>query len=194
MGKTKSKKNRRTFSWISPKAEVRNTKENGKGVFAKAEIKKGERVAVFGGYILTLTEFFKLPPDVMHYAFQIDEEMVMNIKKASELEDACFFNHSCEPNLGYKGQIFLVAMRKIRKNEELCYDYGMDLHPSRTRNPKGVKRFDTLECRCGSKKCRKIITEYDWMLPELQKKYDGFFQWFVQERVNKMKNKRKNGI
>ncbi|MFA5925454.1 MAG: SET domain-containing methyltransferase [Parcubacteria group bacterium] len=190
MGNAKLTKNKRTFSWINPEAEVRKTEKNGKGLFAKTNIKKGEKVAIFGGYIMTLKEFFKLPPDVMHYASQIDEEMVMGIKKMSELEDSCFFNHSCDPNLGYRGQIFLVAMRNIRKNEELCFDYGMDLHPSKTRNPKDVKRFDKLECQCGSKRCRKIVTEYDWELPELQKKYDGYFQWFVQEKINKLKNKK----
>ena len=41
----------RTFSWLNPKCEVRDTGMYGKGVFAKSVIRKGEIVCVAGGYI-----------------------------------------------------------------------------------------------------------------------------------------------
>jgi len=45
-----------------------------------------------------------------------------------------------------------------------------------------------MNCNCGSKKCRKIITEDDWEIPELQKRYNGYFQYYLQEEINKNRN------
>jgi uncharacterized protein len=103
-----------TFSWTNPKLKVNETVRYGRGVFAKENIKKDELLVIFGGYAVHLEEFYKLSPKVMHYLSQISDDFVFGIKKSSELEDACYFNHNCNPNAGYKGQIFLVAMRKIK--------------------------------------------------------------------------------
>jgi hypothetical protein len=81
-------------------------------------------------------------------------------------------NHSCEPNLGLQGQVVFVAMRGIAAGEELTIDYAMtDDEPYE------------MECQCGSGTCRKLITGTDWRKPELQKKYDGYFSWFIQRRI-----------
>lgn len=37
-----TRKKKRTFSWMNPKLEVRDTKKYGKGVFTKKDIKKDE--------------------------------------------------------------------------------------------------------------------------------------------------------
>lgn len=142
---------------------------------------------------MPLEEYFKLPADVMHYPSQISEEFVFGIRSSDEEEPACFVNHSCSPNAGYKGQIFLVAMKAIQAEEEVTYDYAMELPPSKTKNPVDVERNDTLECECESIECRKVITEYDWKIPELQKRYDGYFQWFLQEKIDQTKRLVKNG-
>jgi len=94
------------------------------------------------------------------------------------LEVASYFNHSCNPNAGFKGQIFLVAMRNIRKGEQITFDYGMVLHEI-----KNLDKQYKLKCYCGSKKCRRFITFNDWKKPELQKKYFGYFQLYLQEKL-----------
>jgi hypothetical protein len=94
-----------------------------------------------------------------------------------------YINHSCSANAGFKGQVFIVATRKIKQGEEIFIDYATASCPN---NKNGNKLF-TMECLCGSKNCRKIIKETDWKLPELQKKYDGYFQWYLQEKINKLK-------
>lgn len=170
--------------------EVRETKKNGRGVFAIADIKKDEIVSAVGGYIMTLDEFGELPEELMHYPSQIHEELVLGVKNIHEIDDAYYFNHSCEPNIGYGGQVFFRAMRVIAEGEELTFDYGMELYPSKTDIPEGKPAFDTLECNCGKKNCRKIITEYDWCIPELQEKYDGYFSWFIQEKIDSLKGRR----
>jgi hypothetical protein len=82
-------------------------------------------------------------------------------------------NHSCEPNLGIQGQIVYVALRDIKRGEELTFDYAMN----------GDEPYE-MKCRCGKKSCRGTITGFDWKNPELQKKYDGYFSWFIQRRID----------
>ena len=57
-------------------------------------------------------------------------------------------NHSCQPNLalrGFRGRLWLVSLRRIRKGEELAYDYKFDKNGVKTR------------CQCGSANCRGTI-------------------------------------
>jgi hypothetical protein len=44
--------------------------------------------------------------------------------------------------------------------------------------------FFTMQCLCGQPNCRGVITEDDWQRPELQQRYNGYFQWFLQEKLN----------
>ena len=106
---------------------------------------------------------------------------MIGILDKSELEEADYFNHSCSPNAGFKGQIFLVSMRNIEAGEEITFDYAMVLHSSSNTDPY------KMICKCGAPNCRKIITDDDWMIPELQESYDGYFQWYLQEKINKLK-------
>lgn len=169
-------KRKRMFSWMNPKLEVRNTKKYGKGVFAKRGLKKDEVLAVFGGYIMTLKEENSLPKAISDLSLQISDNFVLGPNDVNSLQSADFFNHNCEPNAGFRGQIFLVAMQNIMSNEQVCFDYAMTV---------GGKRPYSFKCLCGSKNCRKVITNTDWGNPELQKIYKGYFQWYLQEKINK---------
>ena len=90
-----------------------------------------------------------------------------------------YVNHSCQPNSGFKGQIFLVAMQAISPGEEITFDYAMALYPS----PASTVVF-SMECSCGTSACRGRITEDDWQKPELQARYGGYFQWFLQKKFD----------
>lgn len=174
-------KPKKFFSWTSPSLEVRKTPEYGNGIFANKIINRGDRIAIIGGYIMMLDEAQKLPDKIKDEGLQIEENFVIGIKSESEIECTSYFNHSCNPNAGFRGQIFLVAIRKIKKDEEITFDYAMVLHKS-----KGVKTYK-MKCLCGSKNCRGYITDNDWKKPELQKKYKGYFQWYLQEKINLIK-------
>jgi len=166
-------------SWMSPSAEIRNSEIHGKGVFATAPISKNERVAIFGGDIMFIEEIDRLPEDLQDYPMQIEERFVLGSRTAKAPEETDFFNHSCDPNLGIRGQIFLVAMRDIQVGEELCFDYAMAVSVS-----VGSDIVFEMDCQCGTRFCRKKITETDWLLPDLQKRYDGFFSQYLQEIIN----------
>jgi len=169
-----------THNWINPKLEVRRSKIGGKGVFAKENIPEGTRLVIFGGKIMFIDEIKNLPKNLQQYPMQIEERFVLGPhQNQTEIEDTDYFNHSCEPNSGFKGQIFLVAMHDIRKNEEVTFDYAMVVSESI-----GSDVEFKIECKCGLENCRKIITENDWKLPYLQKKYNGFFSQYLQEKCS----------
>lgn len=172
-------------SWLNPKLEVRRSKVHKRGVFAKEDIKKNERLAIFGGDIMLIDDIDSLPTKVQEYPMQIEERFVLGSRSARDPEDTDFFNHSCEPNSGFRGQIFLVAMRDIKAKEEITFDYAMVVSKS-----VGSDMEFEMKCRCGAKSCRNKITENDWQLVELQKKYRGYFSEYIQEKIA-MENKRR---
>lgn len=168
------------FSWMHQDLEVRDTERYGKGVFVTKAIKAGELLTVFGGYVVTIQEEKALAEEFQDTGLQIGENFIITTKDRSEDSDC--FNHSCNPNAGYKGQIFLVAMRDLQVGEEVVFDYAMVLY-ARTKEDEYV-----LECGCHSDNCRGKVSTEDWKNVDLQKKYAGYFQYFIQEKINILKN------
>ncbi|MFT4308161.1 MAG: SET domain-containing protein-lysine N-methyltransferase [Candidatus Woesearchaeota archaeon] len=66
-----------------------------------------------------------------------------------------YMNHSCEPNVVVKHETIArkrcIALRRIEKGEELTHDYGVGALDQFGRT------LWTLECRCGSPRCRRKI-------------------------------------
>lgn len=170
------KKKTQFYSWMNPKLEAFKTKETGMGVFAKNDIKKDEILAVFGGYVMTLKEETLLPKKISDLAHQISNDFVIGINAKENYGPSDCFNHSCEPNAGFDGQIFLVAMRDIEIGEQVTFDYAMTIG--------GTEPYK-LECMCGLDTCRKIITNLDWKKKSLQRKYSGYFQLYIAKLINK---------
>ena len=90
---------------MNPTLEVRNTAKYGRGVFAKEAVVKGEMLAIFGGYVLTLAEEANLPEEYQDTGVQIAENFVLTSKIG--IEDTDCFNHSCNPNAGWGGRYSL---------------------------------------------------------------------------------------
>jgi hypothetical protein len=178
-------KDQRPFSYINPKLEVRDAGKYGKGVFAKENVKRDSTLAVFGGHVFDISEEEKLTGNLNDYSLQISEYLVIGPVHEKEVSDSDFFNHSCDPNAGFKGQIFLVAMHNIKKGEQVTFDYAMAL--SKARNAS----FYKIKCFCGANNCRGYVTENDWKKPELQKKYDGYFQWYLQDKIKGYENNKR---
>jgi SET domain-containing protein len=172
-------------SYLTDKVKVRSSGINRRGVFAVKPIKKDEVLAVWGGHIITDKEFKEFSrkgfKNIDDYATRIAEGFYMVSCKKGALEDDDFFNHSCNPNAGIRGQIMMVAMRNIKPGEEITYDYAMtdaDFNYS-------------FNCSCGAKQCRKRVSTRDWKIPALQKKYKGYFSWYIQEKIDAVRNKKK---
>jgi uncharacterized protein len=169
-------------SWINPKLGVKSARRvSYKSIFAKAPISEGERLAILGGHVMKIEDEPEFSADRKDLAVQIDEQFVIGTKCENEIEDTDFFNHSCNPNAGFKGQIFLVAMRDIPAGEEVTFDYAMVLHKAA-----GMPKSYEFKCLCGSPQCRVKVTNNDWKIPELQERYDGFFSWYLQEKISRL--------
>jgi uncharacterized protein len=161
-------------SYLSPKTEVRESKIHGRGLFAIADIAKDEIVAVKGGRIVdrkTLRE--RITPRLGPVEIQIDDHLFIAPVTDEERELSMLYsNHSCDANLGMRGEITFVAMRAIRAGEELTHDWAMTDDDEYS-----------LECKCGASNCRKIVTGKDWQRPELQKRYRGYFSAHLARKV-----------
>ncbi|MFA6331843.1 MAG: SET domain-containing protein [Methanoregula sp.] len=166
-------------SWLHPCLEKRNSDTEGHGIFARADIRKDERLAIFGGKIMLIDEMYQIPEDLQRFTMQIEERFVLG-PAGTVAEDTDFFNHSCDPNSGFKGQVFLVAMRDICAGEEITFDYAMTVSES-----EGSTMVFSLKCACGSPHCRRTITEQDWMLAGLQDRYRGYFSQYIQDKIDR---------
>ena len=162
------------FSYRSLKTQVRESKIHGRGLFARADIAKDEIVAVKGGHIInreTLRE--KVTPGLGPVEIQIDKDLFIAPLTEEEREGSMLYsNHSCNPNLGMRGEITLVAMRDIRPGEELTHDWAMTDDDEYS-----------VECKCGAANCRKILTGKDWQRPDLQKGYAGYFSAYLADKI-----------
>ncbi|MEJ2587000.1 MAG: SET domain-containing protein-lysine N-methyltransferase [Deltaproteobacteria bacterium] len=164
----------------SPKIEVRTSDLGGRGVFAVEKIHKDEVVAIKAGHIIHSDDIAGITASVGDYALQIHDGVYLGPTSKDEIERmTIFINHSCDPNIGFLGQIVYVAMRDIEPGEELCHDYAME-------------RTDdySLKCCCGSGYCRGTITGEDWMRPDLQKRYGDRFSSYILEKIKALKEKR----
>ena len=163
------------LSYISPKAAVKESAIQGRGLFAAEAIQKGEIVCIKGGFIFNRQTLEEVTKTLGPAEIQIAEDFFIGPLNTQEREGSMIFsNHSCEPNIGVQGQIVFVAMRDIEAGEELTHDWAT------TDN-------DTyeMECKCGASTCRKVITGQDWRRKDLQQKYAGYLSWHLVDKIKK---------
>jgi SET domain-containing protein len=162
------------LSYLSPKTEVRESKIHGRGLFATADIAKDEIVAVKGGHVVdrkTLRE--KITPRLGSVEIQIDDDLFIAPATDEERELSMLYsNHSCEANLGMRGEITFVAMRDIPAGEELTHDWATTDHDDYA-----------VQCKCGAPNCRKMLTGKDWQRRDLQKRYAGYFSPYLARKI-----------
>jgi uncharacterized protein len=165
------------LSYRSPKTEVRESKIHGRGLFAKADIAKGEIVAIKGGHIIDRETLRReITPKLGPVEIQIDDDLFIAPVTEEERELSMLYsNHSCNPNIGMRGEITFVAMRDIRAGEELTHDWAMTDDDDYS-----------VECNCGTPHCRKTLTGKDWRRPELQKRYAGHFSTYLAKKIARL--------
>ena len=150
----------------NPKVRVRKTQKCGKGVFATADIHKGEVIAEFDGPIYEESHE-PWTDDLRQHVMQCGPKRWRDSNGIARL-----INHSCEPNCGIKRLFRVVAMRDIVKGEEITWDYEMTERSSWWR----------MKCRCGSAGCRKVIGSYSRMPARVRRKYAGYISaWLLRE-------------
>lgn len=161
------------LSYRSPKTEVRESSIHGHGLFAKAPIAKGEIVAVKGGHIVNREQLREITPKLGPVEIQIGDDLFIAPVTQEEREASMLYsNHSCEANLGMRGEITFVALRDIRADEELTHDWCVT-----------DDEDYSVKCNCGSPKCRHVLTGKDWKRAELQERYAGYFSSYLAEKI-----------
>lgn len=141
----------------------------GRGVLAKVAIRPKEPILYVTGPVVSFADSMFLP-DEGENTVQIEQDAYVD-----PLFPGRFLNHSCEPNAGFIDGTCLIALRPIEPGEEIRYDYSTAL----------LERFWTLECRCGSARCRGIVGDFDQLPIRIQQEYllAGVVQHFIVEAI-----------
>ena len=147
-----------------PKWEIRQSKIEGRGLWAIAPIRSGTYLLEYVGEKIDKQESAKRCEASNHYIFHIDDQF--DLDGNVEWNPARLINHSCEPNCeaeqDEENRIWIRAKRKILPGEELTFNYGYDLadyrdHPCECGAPSCVgyivaeEHFETLRQRGGRK-------------------------------------------
>ncbi len=161
-------------SYLSPKTRIARSLIHGRGLFAAKTMRKGEIVAIKGGHVLNRRTLGRVRSRIAESYLQIDDDFYIGAINGREVRrNKLFINHSCAPNVGLRGPITFVALRGIKAGEELTYDWAME------ENSPAVT-----PCRCGARRCRKILTGRDWRIPRLQRRYRGYFSAYLQAKID----------
>ena len=155
---------------------VKNGK-HGLGCFASRFIRKKERIMVFKGPLITYAQT-KTKEQKEHY-FQIGPESFQGKAPLRRRP----VNHSCNPNAGIIGSETLIAIRNIKKGEEITFDYSTTMYNDPA----------TLRCSCGSRQCRDIIKEFRYLPEKTQQKYIEIGvvpKWLLKALAIKLESKR----
>lgn len=147
----------------------------GKGVFAAQDLKRGETIFILKG---------RKHHIVQKTAKQANENQNMvGIGKDLWIDPelpASHINHSCQPNVGIRGRLLFVAMRSIRKGEELCFDYAISEDDRRW-------RLD-YACACRAPQCRQSIRSIQSLPERVYQSYLPFIPHYFQRAYLKSRN------
>jgi len=137
--------------------EVRPSGIHGRGVFATRPIRKGKRIIEYTGKRVLWESVPDDPNDPRTFLFGLYHGKDV-IDATVGGNEACWINHSCEPNCeaieDENERVFIHALRNIRAAEELTYDYSLEIDGPRTKESEKESA-----CYCGSPKCRGTMLE-----------------------------------
>ncbi len=146
--------------WIS----FKRSKIHSTGGFAAKNIPKGTRIIEYVGNLITKKEAEKIADREIArhkrnskngavYLFDLNKKY--DIDGNVPWNPAKNINHSCNPNAEFdikKERVWIVAIKNIKKGEEITYDYGYD-----------IENWQDHPCKCGSKNCvGYIVSSDDW--------------------------------
>ena len=158
----------------SPYIVVRKSRIHGTGVFASTDIPAGTRVIEYVGEKITKAESDRRY-DIAWERSQYGNNgkgvvYIFTLNKRYDIDGevwwntARYINHSCDPNCETDiigGHIWIIAMRDIKKGEEISYNYGYDFNS-----------YEDHPCHCGSPRCvGYILAEEYW--PKLRRKQEA---------------------
>jgi uncharacterized protein len=150
----------------------------GKGVFAAKRIDPADIVWDYSGDESSIQD---IPPELRQHFFQVDYDRCVVPGKGTP---GWFMNHSCEPNCVIMGRTRIVTLRRIEPGEEVTFDYSTNV---------GREEF-SMECKCGTNSCRKVVRSYGFLPEELKGRYGACVSEFLllRPRAARTKQEREN--
>ena len=142
---------------------------SGKGLFAGESIKKDEVVFIMKGRILKINSHNRNKIIALPNPVGIDKDMWID-----PAEPYVNINHSCNPNMGVKGKVTFVALKNVKKNDELTFDYSISEDSAWE-----------MKCNCGSKNCRGVIKSIGYLPRKCYNKYMPYIPTYFQNLYNK---------
>ena len=129
---------------------IGHSRIHGYGVFASNAIPRRRKVIEYTGERILWPEAYRrlkklVGPHGLKKIYMFGLNRLWRIDGAVGGSGAERVNHSCEPNLfvrKMRGHILFFSRRRIRRGEELTFDYRL--------SPKTYR----IACHCGSKNCR----------------------------------------
>ena len=116
------------------------------GVYAGENIPANRKVMEYTGERCNRKETKKRAEREFNYMFTLDSYWALDGTVGGS--GAEYINHCCDPNIRawvYKGHILYMAIRNIKKGEELTVDYHF------------AKDVEKVPCSCGAANCRGTI-------------------------------------
>jgi hypothetical protein len=133
--------------------EIRSSKF-GKGLFAKNDIEAGIVLCKIKGREMSFAQTLQLKEE--SHGLQVDFDKYILCEPPF-----LYSNHSCNPNCGINARMELFALKSIQKDEELFWDYSTSM----------LERHWTMNCKCGEKNCRRVVTDFDLLPSAIQQFY-----------------------
>ena len=145
---------------------IKKSKIDNRGLYAATNIKKNTKIIEYKGKIITVKETETNPKfdnDKAIYLFNLNKKY--DLDGDFKYNTARLINHSCDPNCEVDGvglKLWIYAIKDIKKNEELTYDYGFSFD----------KDYRDFPCRCGAKKCVGFIvnSQSRWRIKKSKKR------------------------
>ena len=146
--------------------KIKKSNIDNRGLYAATNIKKNTKIIEYKGKIITVKETETNPKfdnDKAIYLFNLNKKY--DLDGDFKYNTARLINHSCDPNCEVDGvglKLWIYAIKDIKKNEELTYDYGFSFD----------KDFRDFPCRCGAKKCVGFIvnSQSRWRIKKSKKR------------------------
>jgi len=155
----------------SKKIYIRKSKTHGKGIFANKKIKGGEIIFIIKGKKINFLIDNKRQAEIAGMNWiGFDKNIWIDPTKYG-----LFINHSCNPSSIIRGKVTVVALRNLKKGEEITADYSLN----------EADIFWKFKCHCHEKNCRGIIRSIQFLPPETFNKYKKYIPKYFQSVYKK---------
>lgn len=140
-----------------PKIYIKNSKLHGKGLFVNKDIKKGEIIFIIKGKKINFLINNKAQAQKAGFNwFGYDKNTWIDVH-----DSFCdYFNHSCNANTAIKGHVTIVALKDLKKDTEITFDYSLN----------EADIFWDIKCNCGSGNCRREVRSIQFLPNETYNK------------------------